>query len=375
MSFFDDDDEPRRPRAPRAAPRRPSGRPAARPRGRTAPSVDPQAIRRRQLVAAGVVVVLFIIIIVGVKACSDSARKRNLRDYNDAVSALVQKSDREVSAPLFRLLSGASGSTRSVELENQIAGLKLEADQELKQAQALDVPSEANDAQRYVLLAFELRRDALDVIANQLPPALSGTDNGAAARRIAGEMRAFDASDVIWSQRVIPAIRSALEDNGVPVGPNGEQVATSAFLPDLAWLDEHYVADQLGSATSSAPKGKPKPGTHGHAIVATTVGSSTLSTASTTTVPLTPAPVFKVQIANQGDNDETDVRVRLQVGTITTTKTLAKTTAGQTTTATISLPRNPPTGTPQTVKINVLPVPGEGTTDNNSQSYPVTFTR
>lgn len=384
MSFFDDDDDaPRTPRARRPSGGRPGARPAARPQSRPAgrpgarPSgSDPQAIRRRQLVAVGVVVVFFIIVIVGVKACSSSAKKNHLRDYNDAVTTIAQKSDDEVSQPLFKLLSGASSaaSGKSVEVQNQVAGLKLEADQELKQAEALDVPDQADAAQRSVLLALELRRDAMAVIADQLQPALSGTDNGAAARRIAGEMRAFDASDVIWSQRVVPELSTALKDNGVPVGAGGEQVPTSAFLPDLAWLDDTYVADQLGGAgggTSSG--GKAKPGTHGHAILSTSVGGTALSTTATNTVPVDPLPAFAVQIQNQGENDETNVRVRVQAGPVTTTKIVPKTTANGTTTATVTLSRAPPTGSVQSVKVSVLPVPGEGTTDNNEETYPVQF--
>jgi hypothetical protein len=386
VSFFDDDDDPpRTPRAPRPSRGRggarpaggTTGRPAARPRARPTGTADAQAIRRRQLVAAGVVVLFFIIVIVGVKACSSSAKKSHLRDYNDAVTAIAQKSDDEVSQPLFKLLSGTSSaaSGKSVELQNQIAGLKLEADQELKQAEGLDVPDQAQDAQRSLLLALELRRDAMAVIADQLQPALSGTDNGAAARRIAGEMRAFDASDVIWSQRVVPELHSALVDNGIPVGAGGEQIPTSAFLPDLAWLDQTYVADQLGGAASgSTSGGKPKPGTHGHAILSTKAGATTLSTTATTDVPLSPRPVFAVQIQNQGENDETNVRLRVQAGTVTATKTIPTTTAGATTTTSVSLPSTPPPGS-QTVKVQVTPVPGEGTTDNNEATYPVQFTK
>jgi carbon monoxide dehydrogenase subunit G len=377
VSFFDDD-APRATRTRRPADRRPNGRPRRPAPSRSAPA-DPDAIRRRQLVAAGLVLLFFVIVIVGVKACSTSAKKRHLRDYNDSVTAIAQKSDREVSKPLFSLLSGAgsAGSGKSVQLQNQVNGLKSEADQELKNAQALDVPSQADEAQRYVLLSLELRRDGTSVIADQLQPALSGTDNGTGARRIAGEMQAFTASDVIWSQRVIPLLANALRKNGVPVGgDSGEVVPTSRFLPDLAWLDQTYVSDKLGQAASgSTGHGKPKPGTHGHALQSVSVGSTTLSPTATNTVAVDPAPVFTVKIQNQGENDETNVRVRVQVGSITATKTVAKTTAGQTATADVSLPKAPPTSSVQTVKVTVPPVPGEGTTDNNTQSFPVQFTR
>lgn len=373
MSFFDDDDD--EPRTVRA--RRP--RPAAAPRrsssGGGSAAADPQAIRRRQLVAAGIVILFFIIVILGVKSCSTSARKRHLREYNDSVSALAQKSENSVAKPLFRQLSGASSSAggKSVEIQSQISGLKLEADQQLKQAQNLDVPSQANEAQRYVLQALEFRRDGMAVIAQQIQPALSGNDNGAAARRIAGEMRAFDTSDVIWSQRVVPTLRNALRDNDV----TGAQVASSVFLPSVSWLDSTYVADKLGQAGSGGggTSGPVKPGTHGHGLTSTSVGNTTLSTSTTNQVPATPTPTFSVAFQNQGENDETNVKVQVKVGSITATKTVPKSTAGQSTTAQVPLGKTPPTGSVQTVKVTVLPVPGEKDSTNNTQSYPILFTR
>jgi hypothetical protein len=374
LSFFDDADEPRttRRRPGRSAPSGPR-------RGRGGPPEDRQVIRRRQAVALGVALLLLILVILGVKSCSDSSRKNHLRDYNNGVAAIVAKSDSDVGRPLFALLSGAGGgrTTRALELQNQVDGLKLEAEQQLKRAEDLDVPSQATDAQRYVLLALELRRDGVATIARFLQPALSNTDNGAAVRRIAGEMRAFDASDVIWSQRVIPTLRDDLTSNGVSVGAGGVTVPTSRFLTDLGWLDPTFVSSRLGAATTGTG-GKPKPGSHGHGLLSTSVGSTTLSSTATNRIPASPAPIFQVKLQNQGQNDETNVRVQVQVTgsgkPLSATKTIPSTAAGQMATASVSLPRNPPTGSVVTVKVTVLPVPGEGTTTNNTASYPVLFT-
>ena len=55
-------------------------------------------------------------------------------------------------------------------------------------------------AQQSLLILLELRRDGLSSIAEQIRPALG--DEGEAADRaitaIAGDMRAFDASDVLY---------------------------------------------------------------------------------------------------------------------------------------------------------------------------------
>jgi hypothetical protein len=379
LSFFDEATEQRTQRQRPSRPR-PSAPSRRRRGGGGGPPQDRQVVRRRQALAIGVAVIVLIVLILGIKSCSDSARKRHLRDYNASVTAVAQKSDNNVSKPLFALLSraGSGNPGRSVDLQNQINGLKLEADQQLKRAQALGVPSQANTAQRYVLQSLEFRRDGVAMIAKLLQPALSQTDNGAATRRIAGEMRAFDASDVIWSQRVVPYLRNALTAGGVPVGAGGETVARSEFLRDLAWLDPTYVATRLGSASGTSG-GKATPGSHGHALLSTSVGSTTLSTSATNQIPVNPAPTFQLQIQNQGQNNEANVRVRVEVtgagSPDVATKTIRTTTAGQTSTATLSLPTTPPTGSVTTVKATVLPVPGEGTTSNNTSSYPVLFTK
>jgi hypothetical protein len=370
LSFFDDDDEPRR-TTRRAA------RPASRPR--RAPD-DPQAIRRRQLVALGAGIVLLILIVLGIRQCAGDAAKQGLRDYTRAISGIDQKSVRNVGRPLFSLLgsvgSGASG--RAVEVQNQLNNLKVEADDELSRTQNLDVPSEVTEAQRDALLALELRRDGVARIARNIQPALSGTDGGAAAKRIAGEMRAFDASDVLWSQRVVPLVVQALQSKGIAVGPTGETIAHPDFVR-APWLSVDYTAQQLGGGGAN-PSGPAKPGTHGHGLLGVSVGQQTLSPGVVNRIPASSTLIFNVRIQNQGENDESGVRVKITLsgaGTpaITATKTLTTTTRGSTATAAIPLARKPPQGTVLTLKAEVQPVPGEKNTDNNAQTFQVLFTR
>jgi hypothetical protein len=371
LSFFDDADEPRRPsrRAPRQAPstRRAAG--------------DQQTIRRRQLVALAAAALVLILLVLLIKSCTGSAAKQGLRDYNRSVSSIMTKSVNDVGKPLFRLLdsAGSGGATRSVELQNQVNNLKVEADDELQRAAALDVPGSMTDAQRYVLLSLELRRDGVDRIARLIQRSLGGTDNGVGAQEIAGQMRAFDASDVAWQARAVPLIRRGLAAKDIAVGTTGEAIASSKFV--LApWLSVDYTIQRLGGRVSgSSGTGPAKPGTHGHGIVSVSVGQLTLSTTGVNRIPASPRPVFNVRLQNQGENDESGVRVRLRItgsgAPITATKTLTSTTAGQTATATIPLTQTPRVGSVPKVTVEILPVPGEKKTDNNKQTFSVLFTR
>lgn len=367
MSFFDDPDEPTTP-APRRRPPSGGGRGAA----------DQQTVLVRRLVAVGVAVLLIVLVIVGVKGCLDSQKTSALKEFNSNVSTIVGESDNQVSKPLFKLLTGAS-SRSPTDLQNQINQLTVVAGEEVSRAKGLDTPDELSGAKSAFVLTLGLRQDGVAKIARLIQPALSknGQTAAAAVNRMAGQMRAFDASDVIYTLRVAPQIAKALDDDGITVGGTGEQIATTKFLPDIRWLDPTYVAQQLGASAGGGRGGAASPGTHGHQLDSVSVGGTDLSTAGPNTVPATPPPTFTVAFTNGGDNDETNVVVKVTVEgagkPIEGSQTVPRTTAGQSTTADVRLPSAPPTGRELSVKVTVEPVPGETNVDNNTQTFPVTF--
>ncbi|MGI8580023.1 MAG: hypothetical protein ACR2K9_05705 [Solirubrobacteraceae bacterium] len=370
LSFNDEAD---RPRAARGA-RRASGGGS-----RQRPPADQQVLVRRW-VLLGIGVVLLILLILGVKGCVDSSAKQALKNYNQDVGGIVGESDSKVSKPLFEQLKGAAGrNQRPSDAQNSINDLRVEADRELSRAADLSVPDKVKEAQRELLLLLELRRDGVAQIAEQLQPAL-GANGGPAITRIAGEMRRFDASDVLFSTRVLPLIDRALKAKDISSGPGGELLPHSKFLPDIGWLDAEFVSSQLGASGGSAGgrRGKPAAGTHGHALTSVSVGSATLQQGTTTSVPASPAPTFDVKFLNGGVNDETGVQVKISVEgpgkPIVKTKTLPRSPAGKETTVSISLGQSPPTGQAVTVKATVEKVPGETKSDNNTQTYSVLFT-
>jgi hypothetical protein len=369
VSFFDEADEPRTTiREPRRDPGGGDGPPPRRPS-------EQQVVRRRQALALVLGLAFLIILVLVVKGCTSSAHKRSLRDYSHNVTALGQKSVRDVSRPFFHLLSSGGGSQKAVELQNQVNSLRLEADQQLKQAADLDVPGAMNETQRYVLDALELRRDGVARVAQLLQPALGGNNTTQAINRIAGEMRAFDASDVIWSQRVQALGDQRLRKDGV----SDAAIGASAFLP-AGWLDPQSVADKLAGAGGSTSTGPAAPGTHGHALLSVTAGGTTLQSGSAVNrIPASPAPTFQVQIQNQGQNDESNVHVQIELtgagNPVRVTKTV-QTKANQTQTVSLPLGKTPSAaGSVLTLKATVQPVPGEKVTTNNSQSYQALFTR
>jgi hypothetical protein len=312
-----------------------------------------------------------------VRSCAGNQHRNALKDYNREVTSIVQSSDGQVSRQLFDVL-GNGGAASDVQVAvNQVRSI---AEDDVKRAKALDVPGDMKPAQRYLELVLNLRADGVTKIGEQLPAALSNPPSAQAAiRRIAGEMQAFLSSDVVYAERTRPLIQEALADNDV----RGQDVASSHFLRNLAWLDTQQVGNALnpdaGAGTGRKP-GEATPGTHGHGLVSVSAGGVPLVPGDTTVnrVPAKAPLEFDVTIANQGENDESDVEVTLKItgagAPITVKKRLDQTKAGQNAEVAIQLTKVPPKNTSAKVTVTVTPVPGEKVTDNNTQTYTVLFT-
>lgn len=368
MSFFDDEpDEPTRVTRP-SRPRRPSG--AARTAGG-----DPDVARRR-LIAAGILAVLAITLIFGVRSCFNTRHQNALKDYNRDVASIVESSDGQVSKQLFDVLSNG-GNPNDVQVAvNQV---RQQADEDARRAKGLDAPGDMDAAQRNLELVMNLRDEGVRAIADNLPKALtSGPAAVGAMQKVVGQMQAFLASDVVYSQRVAPLIRNALDDADI----HGTRVAASKFLPSLGWLEYEQAAEKINpdaGGAGSTSSGEPKPGTHGHGLVSVSAGGVTLQPGEVTNrVPVSAGLAFDVTFQNQGENDESNVKVTVKIAgqskTIDQSKTIRETKAGQTSNVTVQVSETPAKGSVAKVTVTVGKVPGEKTVDNNTQTYSVLFT-
>jgi hypothetical protein len=327
-------------------------------------------------VALGIAVLVFILLAIGINSCRNGAKENALKDYNRNVTAVIKDSDGQVGAPFFQLLNNAQ--RQSSDLQVQVNQLRLAADEDVKRAKAFDVPGEMAGAHEDLELVLDLRAAGLQRVASQIPTALGrGGASQQAIAAIAAQMQAFLASDVVYSQRVAPLIRDALDSSGV----TGQQIAGSRFIPDISWLAPATIAAKLGrSSGSTAPSGAVAPGLHGHGILSVTAGGVTLQPGGAVNrVPAAADTSFTVNFANQGDNDEQNVKVGLRVRgggkNITQNKTIASTKSKSNATVTIPLGQSPPVGQAATVTVSVAPVPGEKNTTNNRAQYTVIFTR
>jgi hypothetical protein len=320
--------------------------------------------------------------VLGFKGCVDSRKDNALKDYNRNVTAVINDSDQSVGKPFFQRMS--DGARNSSQLSVQINQLRLAAEDDVKRAKAFDVPGDMGPAQRNLELVLNLRAEGLTKIADEIPAALGrGQTSEDAINKIAGEMQNFLTSDVVYAQRVAPLIKDALDDNDV----KGQQIAGSRFMTDISWLAPATVASHLGrsagSTGSSGSSGQAAPGLHGHGLDATSIGATTLQPEApgvVNRVAWSNNPAITVKFTNQGDNDESNVKVSVEVKptsgkAIPATKTISQTKAKATATVNIPLGAAPPAGTPTTLTVAIAKVNGEKTTSNNRSSYTVIFTR
>jgi hypothetical protein len=378
VSFFDEGDEPtrvtRRQRPGRGgggAPR-PPREPVRRP--------DRQTVRLRQAVGLGGLLLFFIVVGLGVKGCVSSQREDSLKAYNRDVTSVIASSDRDVGQAFFRLLG--NGSQQGQDLQVQVNQLRLSAEDDVKRAKAFSVPGDMKAAQRNLELVLNLRSEGLQKIAEQIPSALGrGQTSENAIDKIAAEMQAFLASDVVYQSRVTPLIREALDKNGI----HGQTIASSQFMKDIGWLSPQKVASGIGRTAAggtTGTTGKPAPGLHGHSLDSNSIGTVTLQPEAPGVVNRVAAgsnPAVTVKFTNGGVNNETNVKVTINLKgggkNITQTKTISQTTAGQQSTVNIPLGQTPPIGPVTTLTVSIAKVPGETKTDNNKSSYTIIWSK
>lgn len=327
----------------------------------------------RRSVAAGAGLLVLILVLFGLKGCLDSRKEGAFEDYVREVGALVGESNQQSDA-LFALLTDSGGASE-VEITNQLNAFGVQSEQLVDRAKATEHPDETDVAHGYLVETLEFRRDGVRAIADQLPIVLAaGDDQQQGTEDIAGAMLFFSTSDVIYRFRAQARLRQALEDQDLAL----ELPPESVFLQDLELLQPEVVADRIAGVGGGAADEDAAPGLHGNGLVSTSLGGQALTPDSPASLSLAEDLAFEVQVANQGENTETDVNVTVTVGeggdAITLEKALDEIAAGETKPVEIPLTDQPPTGQNVPITVEIAPVPGEEKTDNNAGEYVVIFT-
>jgi CARDB protein len=352
--------------------------PPNRPRPRRAPgsgthgsASERQTILVRRAIAGGAALIALLLLILGVRGCLDARKDRAFRDYAADVRTLIEQSD-ALSDQLFGVLTKPQGAD-SLDIQNEINAQSTDAQQLVGRAKNTEHPDELNAAHRWVVTALEFRRDGLEQIAQRIPTALGERGRRPAIESIAGQMQAFLASDVIYSQRALPELQGQFKDRDI-----SERFPSSRFLPDLGWLATETVdsrLSKLGTASRATT-----PGLHGSGLVSVSAkpAGTTLTEGGANRVAVSPNLTFDVEVQNQGESEETDVGVSVSIKNgkaVNVDQTISRIAAGDTQTVSIPISDQPSTGSLTNVTVEIASVPGEKKTDNNKATYQVVFTQ
>jgi hypothetical protein len=324
---------------------------------------------KRRLIAFAIGAGVVVLLLFAIRGCLDARKERNFENYLRDLSALVTTSN-QLSSEFFNRLSDP-GEATVTQFTDQLGSSRGTGEDLLRRAEGLDAPDELNQAQEDLVLAFELRRDGLSSIVEQIPVALGNEDRQDAFTQIAADMRQFLASDVLYA-RAKTEIEAVLEEEQLP----GE-VPTSVFLTDTdRWLDRLQLAVALSQVAGTT-------GAAGGADRGTELSSTVLSPGNvplTVDAPNTASQVpteIEISVLNGGTTNERDVLVSYELlgstEPIQNEVPIPEIRAGQTASAEIPVDGEIPTDEELTLTVTVFPVPGESIVDNNEATYQVTF--
>ncbi|HLM25609.1 MAG TPA: hypothetical protein VK304_01430 [Thermoleophilaceae bacterium] len=343
--------------------------------------MDAQTLRTRRTIAIVGAIVFAVLFLLLLRGCLGAREERGLKDYVRDVRAIADQSGSQ-SEEMFNTLSEPGRGVSDVDRENSLKGLRAQADQLVERARNdIDAPDDLKASHDYLIETLEFRRDGIGKVVDILPTALSGQERQQGAQRLADQMAFFLTSDVIFAARVRPNMDSVLRDKEII---NEVQLPQSRFLPDREWLIPDEVSKLLkggskGGDSNDRADEKASPGLHGNGLGTVSLGGEQLSEGGSASVRLGEDTAFSVQVNNTGENDETDVPVKITIGkgsdAIEIEENIDEIAKGETKTVEVPLSDQPPTGQSVPITVDVGAVPGEDKTDNNKQSYSAIFTR
>ncbi len=321
----------------------------------------------RRLAAVGFGLLFVILVAVGIRGCLNAKKERTFENYVADLTALTTESN-NLSESFFGRLEDP-GDLSALQFEAEVKADRGTAEGLFDRARGLEAPDELQEANDLVTLTFQLRRDALAVISDEIATAFAREGSEEAIAVIASQMKVLLASDVLYGRA------QTLIDQGLKEEQIDTEVPASVFVPAPPnWLDPDVIADALGQVQDSA-SASATPGVHGLALVGTTLlpNGIALESGTEATAPADGAEL-QVEVQNQGESEESDLTVSYETDAGGAGEGTIGSIAPQET-ASASIPIEPPptAGESVTLTVSVEEVPGEEIGDNNVATYQVSF--
>jgi hypothetical protein len=336
------------------------------------PSLEGLEWGRLGMLAAGIVVVVLVLLLL-TQACSGSSATSKNQAYFNEVKTVLGKSD-AAGAQLHDLLNSRQ-PVKLKQVRARLTTMRAQAQSAVTAATNLKPTKQVASLQPWLLQTLSYRVNGLDCMIGAMPQAYHAKPARAGGKLLVPCTQRMLASDIIYTDSYSTPATAALHQDGIDV-----QVPTSVFL-------DESDAEVLTPAGMAAVLQRWKPsaahGLHGLSLntVVAKQGDGSLVTlqAGTVNAVKVHGMSFLVTATNGGDFTETNVVVKLTIGTgankVPKTATIPEIKKGQSKTVTIGGFESTTLQFDKAVPLTVLvtPVPGERTASNNSQTYQVIF--
>lgn len=326
---------------------------------------DRQQLLMRRGLALGLGILIVILLVLGAKGCLDARKNRSLENYASSVSQIVNETNTLGKSFIGRLSN--PGDLSVTEFTSEIESDRGAMDGFLSRVEKLSTPGDMSSAQDSLTLVYQLRSGALNTIASRMSTALGNEGREKAIKQIAAQMEVLAAADVLYNRVTRHEVDNTIANNGA----NAAELPRSTFITEPAkWIDPAEMQNAL-STVAGGPREATDGGVHGTGLTSVSIGGTALDPSVSTTIPAGTSPTVDVEVQNQGESDESGIKVSVTVDGNTLEGTIPTLAAGETGTA--SIPLTPaPTGEVQ-LDVVVEGVPGEQVLDNNEASYTVNF--
>ena len=354
-------------------------RPLRGPRGPRTPRgpVRPRTgftplLRLLGLIAFAILIV--VLLLLWAQSCQEDQKRESYSDYMTAMSSVASESER-----IGRELSDAltTQGIKTAELQKQLAGLVDQQEVGAEEARSdIDPPGPLLDSHEAAIEALEFRVDGLAGLAEAFRRTQGSKDAAASGALLATQAERFVASDVVWDDLFKSPSVVILREEDV----SGVEVPDSNFVqtPDLASTRSMVPIWERINGSAASGSGTPT-GLHGTNIESVKVvpGGQTLSTTTENVVEASTDLAFAVAVANSGDFQEVKIEVTLTIQQsptpIVKKQTIQIINPDETKTVVFREFPAVDFGERQVMRIDVDPVPGERTAENNTAEYPVSF--
>jgi hypothetical protein len=339
------------------------------------PSLEGLEWGRLGLLGAGLLV-LVLVLLLAARSCGGASATSKNQAYFDQVKKVLATSD-GAGASLHSLFH-SQRPIHAAAAVKQLDKLRADAQKAVDDAVKLKPTKQMQDIQQWLVEALAYRVNGLNCLKLGIPAAYKEKSSSAGGAKLVGCTQRLLASDLIYTDSFYARAQKTLHAANIDV-----VVPTSTFLApgDQTTL----TAAGMGAVLEGWKPGSVAHGLHGLNLVTVVARSGDGKTVTLQPSTLTPVKAtglsFLVTAHNGGNFTEFNVLVKITIGSgstaINKTGTIPQIAKGTSETVTIgnfssgsSLPQF---GKPITMKVDVVPVPGEHTTSNNSQSYQITF--